>query len=217
MVSLFDGYVKDNKEWMDRMINLLQATYGNIADINDMIERSKASENRKLQSQQALAGIVQLFAEFSDRLDLLNELVVEMRTTEEVLEARNKDLEVENATLKEKVKLMAETINKGNNLGIEVVSEDGMKRLAQQIEEVLELVESNAKVIAAAKNMKAGNITSNREIPGLDTKDIIEDYIANGRKITKEMRDKYSDEYGITYHGLMVRLQKAGVWKGRQR
>ena len=95
-----------------------------------------------------------------------------------------------------------------------------IKELVDTLERVLEIIDKNAKLIAASegnreKQKHAVGTKSNRYIQELDTEELIKVYRENGNSIPKYVKEEYARKYGITYNGLRERLIKAGVWVNR--
>lgn len=97
----------------------------------------------------------------------------------------------------------------------------GMSELIDTLQQTLETIEENSKLIASSKGnrekqKKAIGENSNRYIQEIDTDELIRVYRENNYSIPKYVKDNYHRKYGITYNGLRERLIKAGVWVGRQ-
>lgn len=227
MKKLFDVYVRDSYEWMCDKIVDVKEVYSKVDKLNNTLKKVRGGERLQKETEEILTDIGQLFASFDDRLNELSEIVIESETKSRLLadevkqlEEEKRILEIRLQSLKSNTKYRIEKLMDTNKELIEKESdfsrlENEWSELKDKIDNAISLIETHSKSIATSKNMKSGIGRGNR-IEGLDTEDIIKDYISNGMKITKEMREKYNREYGITYHGMMERLKKAGVWRGRQ-
>lgn len=82
---------------------------------------------------------------------------------------------------------------------------------------VLSLVKDNIKTIALHERLKnSKGKESPNYIQGIDNRQLVQEYINNGYKLSNEIAEKYISKYGITYGALRLRLIKAGVWKDRK-
>lgn len=91
------------------------------------------------------------------------------------------------------------------------------KRLIDTNTRLLDILNDNMGAIKLQRQMQH----KGKEHPcyrhDLSTEEVVKDYMHNGSKITQQMLSKYNKdkEHKITYNGLRVRLQKAGVWVSR--
>lgn len=191
--------------------------YSNLDLLNKLRFKNKKINDK---IEKCLYLVAVSFSDLNDYLDWYHEVDVQYtqqndRETKLLTELENAKLENEKLTielnnLQRKNEALLTALKKRN-------TDDTLKNFNILSSQLLDLVDRNVKNIAFGERIKNsktfGSVTY---IKDLDTDLLVKDYIAAGYKLTKELFKKYNDKYGITYHGLRLRLINAGVWKANR-
>ena len=213
MDNLFDIYIRDNEDWMEGIVDLLQDTCKRIGEIDKLIQKSNVNQQRKDSINIAYMNMQNITRQFVDRLDDLSKMRFKNETVEQQLKRQIVALELENTALKN---------NKGSDLNTNVTNVmDNMQleELKDKVERMLELVEKNIKSMALTEYMKSETYKerdrqgekSPRFNKDVNNERLMRMYIESGYKLTNDIVNTFKP-YGIGYNGLMERLKKLGVW-----
>lgn len=187
--SLIDND-EDLIDYFNKLINQLN---------NNIEEKNKTIENLR-------DDIRKLSEAYNEMQSNLLKSIEEKDQTIKELVDKNKDIEV-----------LCENFN---NIGAvrENIDSETINKLAGLYDILTENVKQFANDLAFKERGKT--IKEGERHPGFKTeinnKELEELYIKNNYKITRQMVEYFNSIKPITYQGLMLRLKKMNIWKGRE-
>lgn len=192
---------------------LLSKTYNELTQAKESLESSyiildKINKGERIKKDAVENALFNLAASFG----IISDWIEYYRQVQEVIIDESEN----NQTLKERIKYLENL----NNYKDEVMN-NLVKNNGEALRNALELIEENAKLIAASKGNRekqrvARGANSNKFIQEIDNDELVSLYSKAGYKLTKEILEYYNSKTSVTYQGLKVRLQSLGVWKGRE-
>lgn len=127
-------------------------------------------------------------------------------------EAVSKDIEMQDRIYNDNKELRAKysEIVKNYNEILKVVA-NGLYDNTVRINKTLEVIEDDSAHIKFKRAVKEKGETHPNYRSDIETKDLVNDYLNNGRHLSDDIVEKY----GLTYQAIRNRLLDAGVWAGR--
>lgn len=235
MIKLFNVYVKDLRNWLESIEDYFGNTYTKVSQLDRVIQESEIGDEDKKLSQEVLISVSNLYKKFVTKLeDLKNidednvrearklrkentELVEQNKQLISLLEQYRVSIQESTSVQNERMKDIIQ-INNIDNTDIQESTSVEVLELKESVDKVLELFESNLKVILTSEKMKQSKYIDKDRTgennyhfrADVANEELIQDYL-NGMGTTQ-----LAAKYKMGANGIRERLKRANVWKGRQ-
>ena len=158
--------------------------------------------------------------ELKSKIELIGKYKEALRETKVRCEQAENDRELlkrENNSLKN----MLSEIENGTAREIKTANEEYINNELKVMRELIDLVRNNVEALSTSEFMRSDvNKQVGEKSPlykkDINTDELIEMYIKSGYKLTDEVVNYFNSKATISYNGLMERLKKQGVWRGRE-